>query len=173
VVAAWRALPAEYRTTLSRELAISGVPGQRYRASPMPFDAPAFLAVYAPQLVTHFHTTDPIAVLSFLAMIYEQARDIWPPSANGACVTLRLDQLRDLTVKQICDVYKAGDAWFLTKLAGGSEAAVERLPIFSRASVVRDCRMLAFWRVRADVDIPPESAQAFQDRRAPQPLLAF
>ena len=50
VAAQWASLSADYRATLAREMAISGVEGEQYSLSPQT-GGPAFLVYYSPALL--------------------------------------------------------------------------------------------------------------------------
>ena len=141
VVEAYRQLGEADRSTLARELALTGIVGQSYRASAFAERGPAFLIYYSPAFLRTVAKKHPLAALQMLAAIYRGARELWPgvPSESDSLVggalsrlqwrrqskvavtetegsvTVRIDQLKDMDVEKLREAHAHGDRWFVSR----------------------------------------------------------
>ena len=157
IVAAFNAIPAEDRTVLSHEMARTGVIGQGYKLSSPPAGGPSILVYYSPAFVRSLTPDTAVDALQLLAEIYRRSRALWPlephPPGGGNLhtVTVRIDQVRELTLSDIQSVYMFGDSWLLHR-RNKLEAVVERQSLDKTAEMLpnRDeVQLLKFWRLRA------------------------
>mmetsp|Transcript_55357 Transcript_55357/g.99392 ORF Transcript_55357/g.99392 Transcript_55357/m.99392 type:complete len:167 (+) Transcript_55357:3-503(+) len=121
-------LSEEDKDLLSREMAKTGCPGQRYADIEADDCAsgPAFLMYYAPALLQKFGDAKGASqALRRLVEVYKQARALWPEGSLQGHVTVRIDTIKDLSREQICDVLK-GSGLFLLVRHNDREAFVER-----------------------------------------------
>lgn len=111
----------------------------------------AFLVYYSPAFLRTVAKAEPLAALQFLAVIYRGSRALWPHDGNAgrvssvaagkgedrqsdaaagimreATVTVRIDQLKDLTADKIREGCKQGDRWYIAK-RNNVEAVVVRV----------------------------------------------
>jgi hypothetical protein len=103
--------------TLSAELARTGCAGQTFRRdSPGP-GGPAILVYYGPALMQKAGAIDPKGAMAVLADVLRKGRTLFPLSAgnDGETVTIRIDALKNLLVKEIFSPQGVGDIWLLKK----------------------------------------------------------
>jgi len=124
---------------------------------------PAFLIYYSPAFLRTALRTNGLAGLQMLADVYRQARALWPLTAEQAemSVTVRIDQIKELSPEVIMDGHAWGKAWVLVK-QNGQEALVQQHPLYSVAGRTlddlreqighTDARLLAFWWHDTDDD---------------------
>lgn len=98
------------------ELARTGVRGEAYERSPVPEGGPAFLVYYSPAFVRQADD-DARSALCALAAIYRAARRMWPLSAaaQGVTCTVRIDQLKGRSPKEIATLHTDGSCWLLRR----------------------------------------------------------
>lgn len=130
VRAAFGQLSSDDVSVLGFEMALSGVRGQAYEASPAS-GGPAFLVYYSPAFVRQF-AQDMRAALRALAEVYRAARKAYPLSEGdqaSTSVTVRIDQLKACAAfEDIPAVHDDGCCWVLVAKSS-KEALVERHPI--------------------------------------------
>eukprot|EP00326_Haptolina_ericina_P043239 CAMPEP_0181257476 /NCGR_PEP_ID=MMETSP1096-20121128/50265_1 /TAXON_ID=156174 ORGANISM="Chrysochromulina ericina, Strain CCMP281" /NCGR_SAMPLE_ID=MMETSP1096 /ASSEMBLY_ACC=CAM_ASM_000453 /LENGTH=613 /DNA_ID=CAMNT_0023355797 /DNA_START=93 /DNA_END=1934 /DNA_ORIENTATION=- len=127
---AFRGLSQEDKQVLSEEMARTGAANQDYnRSTPKTPGGPAFLIYYSPAFVRKLTPDSTENALALLAEVYRRARRLWPldPNANTT-VTVRIDQIKELTLQEIQAVYAVGDSWLLSR-RNDLEAVVERHPL--------------------------------------------
>jgi hypothetical protein len=135
VLQAWEHLASEDKQVLSEEMARTGFADQLYERSPSSTaDGPAFLVYYSPQVLRTLTPETAPEALTLLAEVYRRARELWPlaplpldpgEDADGVrTVTIRVDQLKKLSIEQIRQVYANGQTWLLCK-RNAREAVVE------------------------------------------------
>ncbi|KAL3903448.1 MAG: hypothetical protein SGPRY_011671, partial [Prymnesium sp.] len=127
---AFMRLRREDREVLSDEMARTGAADQRYSCSQPKVDGgPAFLVYYSPAFVRKLAPKDTGPALALLAEIYRCARKLWPLEEDmSGTVTVRIDQVKELTLQEIQSVYGSGDSWLLSR-RNDKEAVVERHPL--------------------------------------------
>lgn len=133
ILQAWPCLPEEDRGVLCRELSQTGCAGQAYSAGLVPADVrespcgPALLIYYGPAFLQSLGSDDPKLRLGVLAEVYRKSRVLWPLSAEeaGAWVTVRIDVIKAMGVREIQGVAKEGDRWVIAR-RNRTEAFVER-----------------------------------------------
>ena len=104
------------------------------------FNGPAFLVYYSPAFIrTACSKDEPLTSLKILAEVYRGARRLWPGAGGGvgananlfsfarppasnrnapsadATVTVRIDQLKDLSPEDIRKAHANGDRWYISK----------------------------------------------------------
>ena len=104
----------------------TGSAEQDYESSlPSVHGGPAFLVYYSPAFVRKLAPADTTAALTLLAEIYRRARKLWPlEDAASSTVTVRIDQIKELSLQEIQAVYGVGDSWLLSR-RNDKEAVVE------------------------------------------------
>jgi hypothetical protein len=155
VAAAFSQLDEHDRQTLSHEMALTGIAGQTYAAtgSSGHQHGPSFLVYYSPAFVRLAARHETVAGLRILAMIYREARSLWPATKeqHGVSVTIRIDQIKERTPELIMDGHQWGECWQLVK-RNELEGVVEQHPIYAynelpEAHRAFSRRLLAFWRL--------------------------
>jgi len=135
ILQAWEHLGPEDQQVLCDEMSRTGFADQLYERSPSSSaDGPAFLIYYSPQLLRTLAPDTALEALNLLAEIYRRARELWPlePVPLGAdegsddlrTVTIRVDQLKKLSMEHIRQVYANNNSWLLCK-RNAREAVVE------------------------------------------------
>lgn len=122
-------LGTEDRTILSKELCLTGIKGQTYQAGGVS-EGPAFLVYYSPAFLRNVAKAEPLAALQILATVYRGARELWPCAYRGAMtlrrssldgsiddgtVTVRIDQLKDMTLEKLREAHLDGDRWYICR----------------------------------------------------------
>ena len=81
---------------------------------------------------------EAVEALRLLAEVYRRARRLWPLNAKseGQSVTVRIDQIKELSLPEIQAIYADGDSWLLSK-RNNREAVVERHPLDDMAELMR------------------------------------
>eukprot|EP00434_Breviolum_minutum_P006582 symbB.v1.2.005810.t1/scaffold342.1/size227955/3 len=106
VLRQFRLLPKSDANILSKELAITGCPGQHFNCDDMRESrGPALLVYYAPALMQKAGRKDPFGALRILAEVLRQARALWPLNDTDAekTVLVRIDVLKELEVSDILE----------------------------------------------------------------------
>mmetsp|Transcript_22047 Transcript_22047/g.52227 ORF Transcript_22047/g.52227 Transcript_22047/m.52227 type:complete len:706 (-) Transcript_22047:132-2249(-) len=134
VVEAFHALSDDDRATLATEMAITGIDGQTYTASPSK-GGPAFLVYYSPAFLRQ-SVSNALAGLRVLAGVYRAARELFPLSADhGGCVIVHIDQLKaEGDIESLCATAGIGNLWMLVR-KGEREAVAERYALFDNVSL--------------------------------------
>jgi len=134
VVEAFHALSDDDRATLATEMAITGIDGQTYTASPA-VGGPAFLVYYSPAFLRQ-SVSNALAALRVLAGVYRAARELFPLSADhGGCVIVHIDQLKaEGDIESLCATAGIGNLWMLVR-KGEREAVAERYALFDNVSL--------------------------------------
>jgi len=137
------------REVLSDEMARTGCADQEYVTSqPKVRGGPAFLVYYSPAFIRKLTPTDTLPALALLAEIYRRARKLWPLEEGGSgTVTVRIDQIKELSLQEIQSVYSAGDSWLLSR-RNDKEAVVERHPLDYMGELLKQgyaTVVLKFW----------------------------
>jgi len=129
VVRAFDSLPEEDKEVLSTEMSMVDVWNQSWSRETSEYRGPAVLVYYAPALMQKAGKQDPRGALMLLADVFRQARALWPLSeASGShWVSVRVDQLKELTVKEIRES-NPSKVWTVTKLTS-REGAVQRMSL--------------------------------------------
>lgn len=102
----FRLLPKSDANILSKELAITGCPGQHFTCDDLRESrGPALLVYYAPALMQKAGRQDPLGALRILAEVLRQARTLWPLNESDAekTVLVRIDILKELEVADILE----------------------------------------------------------------------
>mmetsp|Transcript_58618 Transcript_58618/g.96766 ORF Transcript_58618/g.96766 Transcript_58618/m.96766 type:complete len:993 (-) Transcript_58618:255-3233(-) len=152
---AWGELSHIDRSTLSNEMARTGIEGQVFEHGPAfkQVEGPSFLVYYSPALIRNLVPAAALEALRVLAEIYRRARDLWPlePSiGNGHSVTVRVDKIKELKLSAIVQVFKQGESWMLCR-KNNNEAVVE---LHSVADMMEfgaqgiPTKPLKFWQVQ-------------------------
>ena len=151
MVSAFAALKEEDRQILCDEMARTGAEGQKYARTPQnhKVGGPAFLVYYSPAFVRALAPAEAVEALRLLAEVYRRARRLWPLNAKseGQSVTVRIDQIKELSLPEIQAIYADGDSWLLSK-RNNREAVVERHPLDDMAELMRSgvsVAVLKFW----------------------------
>jgi len=119
--------PAD-RAVLAAEMARTGLPGQHYSRGPPRRGGPAFLVYYSPALVRTLVPKETPDMYRILAEVYRRARELFPAQddfAPNQTVSIRVDQLKEHSAKEIYAVHDHEDTWVLVK-RNDLEAVVER-----------------------------------------------
>lgn len=153
IQAAFRALHPDDRQVLADEMARTGAVNQEYvRGSPLMTGGPAFLVYYSPAMIRKLAPGSVDSALMLLAEIYRRARKLWPLEADGfSTVTVRIDQIKELSLQEIQSAYSVGDSWLLSK-RNDKEAVVERHPLDYMGELLAqgyDTTVLKFWNNEA------------------------
>jgi hypothetical protein len=129
VVSAFDSLPEEDKEVLSTEMSMVDIWNQSWSREKSEYRGPAILVYYAPALMQKAGKQDPRGALMLLADVFRQARALWPVSeaAGSWWVSVRVDQLKELTVKEIRES-NPSKVWTLTKLTS-REGAVQRMSL--------------------------------------------
>lgn len=130
VLEAFRALPREDHALLSDEMARSGIAEQAFARAPQfrQVAGPAFLVYYSPAFLRNLSPHHSFAALRILAEVYRRARQLWrltPTTDNAHTVTVRIDQLKELSLSDIMSAFAQGETWLLCR-KNSLEAVVER-----------------------------------------------
>jgi len=170
VVHAFERLVDDDKRVLCDEMSRTGFPDQFYERSPSRTPGgPSILVYYSPQLLRALtpHTTHQALIT--LAEIYRRTRQLWPLRpleglpGEVRTVTIRVDQLKELSIDDIRAVYASGDSWLLCK-RNTQEGVVECRPIESVTELVAQgssVAVLELWRRRSIYDaLGPEDAAA-------------
>ncbi|CAK9065452.1 unnamed protein product, partial [Durusdinium trenchii] len=102
----FKQLPKSDANILTKELAITGCPGQSYSCDDSrEVRGPAILVYYAPALMQKAGRKNPYGALRILAEVFRQARALWPLSDSDAekTVLLRIDVLKELETADIME----------------------------------------------------------------------
>eukprot|EP00440_Ansanella_granifera_P066560 gb/GFBE01072188.1/.p1 GENE.gb/GFBE01072188.1/~~gb/GFBE01072188.1/.p1 ORF type:complete len:957 (+),score=177.15 gb/GFBE01072188.1/:1-2871(+) len=126
-------VPPEDKEVLSLEMARTGCAGQSYSSDLVPPEllkrpaGPAFLIYYGPAFLQAIGSDSIGQRLRMLAEVYRCARELWPesPSQMAACVYVRIDTIKGLSLTDIKSVMMKGELWLIAK-HNESEAFVER-----------------------------------------------
>ena len=161
IAAAFHELGPDDRKVLSEEMARTGIHGQSYKKSgnERKPGGPAILVYYSPAFVRSLAMADkPLAALRLLAEVYRRARVLWPLTsldASGTAgalqknnVTVRIDQIKGLSLEEIHSVYASGNSWLILK-RNEQEAIVECHTIDFMAELLQQgtrCAVLKFYR---------------------------
>jgi len=162
VVEAFRRMHDDDRRILSEEMARTGAAEQEYgRSKVKKKGGPAILVYYSPAFMRSLTPRDADEALRLLAEVYRRSRTLWPlmpASTTGAgavgsssTVTVRIDQIKELKLDEIQNVYGAGESWLLAK-RNDLEAVVERHPLDHMSELLKkgvDVTVLNFWRGEA------------------------
>jgi len=150
ITKAFAALNEDDRKVLADEMARTGISEQRYAHScPQKIGGPVFLVYYSPSFIRNLapHTAGPALVM--LAEVYRRSRKLWPLRVSfDDWVTVRIDQIKELSLTQIQAVYSQGESWLLYK-RNEREAVVERHDIDFMTDLVSQgvpCTILKFYR---------------------------
>jgi len=129
IVRAFDALPEEDMEVLSTEMSMVDIWKQSWSRERSEFRGPAILVYYAPALMQKAGKQDPHGALLLLADVFRQARALWPLSeaAGNWWVSVRVDQLKELTVREIRES-NPSKVWAVTKLTS-REGAVQRMSL--------------------------------------------
>ena len=129
------ALRADLRGVLEREMRLTGCVGQAYArgdgsSDPDVRGGPAILVYYAPAFLRSALSERPRGALAILAEVYRAARSLYPLSEASAAthVTVRVDQLKELSVAKITSLFATGECWVLLRQSD-RDAVVERRPL--------------------------------------------
>ena len=125
-------LTDEDRGVLSVEMALTAIADQSFQAAPTLSGGPAFLVYYSPAFLRTAAAGDAVGAMRILSEVYRQARAMWPrvSADGGKTVTVRIDQLKDLSVRSIEHVYSEGHCWMLVK-RNAVEAVVEEHALYA------------------------------------------
>mmetsp|Transcript_22896 Transcript_22896/g.70108 ORF Transcript_22896/g.70108 Transcript_22896/m.70108 type:complete len:779 (-) Transcript_22896:220-2556(-) len=163
---AWELLVPDDKRVLCEEMARTGFPNQIYTRSPSRrLEGPAILVYYSPHLIRMLTPCSALEALVILAEIYRRARELWPLTSIQAdddetndaplnTVTIRVDQIKELTVEMIRAVYANGDSWLLCK-RNKLEAVVECHAIDYISELTNQgsaAAVLKLWRRRGGMD---------------------
>ena len=134
VVEAFHSLSDDDRATLATEMAITGIDGQTYTASPTK-GGPAFLVYYSPAFLRQ-SASNALAGLRVLAGVYRAARELYPLSDDHCgCVIVHIDQLKaEGNIESLCATAGIGNLWMLVR-KGEREAVAERYALFDNVSL--------------------------------------
>jgi hypothetical protein len=194
LLAAFNELSSDDKRVLAEEMARTGIAGQAYARHPPDSSGdkgkhsaslrhehsagaglgfgPAILVYYSPAFVRALASADkPVSALRLLAEVYRRARVLWPlepydaTSNDRNSVTVRVDQIKGLTLEQIHNVYATGNSWLVYK-RNEQEAIVECHTIDFMADLLQQgtrCAVLKFYNKRRKpkvADAAPGAAQA-------------
>merc|ERR1711879_178186 len=89
---------------------------------------PAILVYYGPALIQKAGAMDPRGAIIILAGIFKKGRELFPLESgkDGETVTVRIDALKNLQVKEIMNPQNVGDVWLLSK-SSSVDAQVEKV----------------------------------------------
>lgn len=120
-----------------------------------PLLGPAILVYYSPAFVRGLTPGHAVHMLRLLAEVYRRARKLWPLQPikadnvkGGHTVTVRIDQIKELSLVEIQCVYAEGNSWLLYK-RNDLEAVVECHPLEFMTELLsagQPCVVLKFWR---------------------------
>ena len=142
VVEAFRRLHDDDRRILAEEMARTGATDQEYaRSKARKKGGPAILVYYSPAFVRSLSPRDADEALRLLAEVYRRSRILWPlmpasengsdgssSSSSSSTVMVRIDQIKELRLDEVQNVYGCGESWLLAK-KNDLEAVVERHPL--------------------------------------------
>uniref|UniRef100_A0A7S4BGV2 Uncharacterized protein n=1 Tax=Chrysotila carterae TaxID=13221 RepID=A0A7S4BGV2_CHRCT len=164
--AQWRVLPEEHKSTLSREMALTGA-ADTYSISAQS-GGPAFLVYYSPAFLRACLQERPNAALPILSEVYAAGRDLFPLSAKASCmsVTLFIDKLKSCTADRIAAAHAEGYCWLLVK-HNSHEAVVEQHPLDALPQLLlergSECRLLRLWSTNWPPVASPEAVDCHED----------
>lgn len=159
VYSAFAQLNSEDRRTLGEEMAMTGINGQSFRSQTdrLPNCGPAILMYYSPAFLRNLASDGKhLAALQMIAEIYRRTRSLWPlrplegTDTSRNTVTVRIDQIKGLSLEAILDVYMHGNSWLVYK-RNEQEAVVECHTINFMADLLQQgtaCAVLKFYRKR-------------------------
>ena len=169
VLQAWELLVPEDKKVLCEEMGRTGFADQLFERSPSRrLGGPAILVYYSPHLLRKLLPDSALEALIMLAEIYRRARLLWPLEAllddddedeESRTVTIRVDQIKELSIDEIRAVYANGDSWLLCK-RNTQEAVVECHPIDYLSVLVSQgaaAVVLKLWRRRGILDTSCDS----------------
>ena len=135
VVEAFHSLSDDDRATLATEMAMTGIDGQTYTASPTNDGGPAFLVYYSPAFLRQ-SVSNALAGLRVLAVVYRAARELFPLSADHVgCVTVYIDQLKaEADIESLCATAGIGNLWMLVR-EGEREAVAKKYVLLHNISL--------------------------------------
>jgi hypothetical protein len=138
VVEAFHLLSGDDRATLATEMAMTGIDGQAYTASPTNGGGPAFLVYYSPAFLRQ-SVSNALAGLRVLAVVYRAARELFPLSADHVgCVTVHIDQLKadsaEGGIEILCATAGIGNLWMLVR-KGEREAVAEQYALLDNITL--------------------------------------
>jgi len=150
LVDAFGRLSREDKQTLADEMSRTGDAEQSYdRSTPSAPGGPALLIYYSPAFIRTLCPESAPEALHMLAEVYRRSRLLWPLSEAAASqtVTVRIDQIKELSAESIRAVYATGESWLLTK-RNDLEAVVEKHPLDSASDLLKAgvcVEVLRFW----------------------------
>lgn len=123
IVRAYDALDESDVEVLNFEMALTGCLSQNYSPDLCPTEAvnqpcgPAFLVYYGPAFLQNLGADPPAERLSLLAEVYRCARVLWPAtvSKTASTVTIRIDTIKALSLKDMRRATMHGDMWLMVK----------------------------------------------------------
>ena len=135
-VEAFHSLSDDDRATLATEMAMTGIDGQTYTASPTNGGGPAFLVYYSPAFLRQ-SVSNALAGLRVLAVVYRAARELFPLSADHVgCVTVHIDQLKaEADIESLCATAGIGNLWMLVR-EGEREAVAKKYVLLDNISLM-------------------------------------
>jgi len=150
ILDAFECISADDRACLSEEMARTGCADQKFsRSTCRQQGGPAILVYYSPAFIRSLIPAETLDALRLLAEVYRRSRALWPLSPSGNyTVTVRVDQIKELSLADIQSVYADGESWLLAK-RNDLEAVVERHPLDYMSELMTrgvHVRLLKFWR---------------------------
>eukprot|EP00316_Scyphosphaera_apsteinii_P020115 CAMPEP_0119311246 /NCGR_PEP_ID=MMETSP1333-20130426/21991_1 /TAXON_ID=418940 /ORGANISM="Scyphosphaera apsteinii, Strain RCC1455" /LENGTH=638 /DNA_ID=CAMNT_0007315581 /DNA_START=165 /DNA_END=2081 /DNA_ORIENTATION=+ len=130
IVAGYSQASAADRAVLAEEMGRSGLPGQYYQRGCKRRGGPALLVYYSPAFMRSLVPLETPEALRMLAEVYRRARQLYPLRDDfGPCqtVSIRIDQLKEISAKEIVAAYENDEIWVLAK-RNELEAVAERRP---------------------------------------------
>jgi len=118
------------RAVLAAEMARTGLPGQYYSRGQPRRGGPAFLVYYSPAFVRTQVPSETDEMYRILAEVYRRSREMFPLKddfAPNQSVSIRIDQIKEHSAKEIRAVHNHEDTWVLVK-RNELEAVIERRP---------------------------------------------
>merc|ERR1719440_652688 len=108
------------KNILSTEMSFTGCMGQSYSSNIAPVQdavGPGVLIYYGPAFLQALGNDSPVQRLQILAALYRGARELWPAkvASVGQTVTIRIDTIKALSVREILDVNKRAQIWLMIK----------------------------------------------------------
>lgn len=151
--AALHLLGKEARASLSLELALTGVAGERYSSRPDAVGGPAFLLYYSPAYLRNCCAVDSLeealAALTTLQLVYSAARALWPREEGNESsnVTILIDSLQSCLVANVLDAHTHGLCFVLQRTSDVDGKVIkvnlEALPAVLSTNLAR---VLPLWR---------------------------
>ena len=150
---AFHALPAPDRALLAAEMALTGIAGTPYAATPGARGGPAFLVYYSPHFVRAEAKDNELVALRMLAEVYRAARCLWPrtddAAASATTVTVHIGEMKNLRTGAIQDVFGEGDVWLLKRVSDKeavvTRASLEEMDVAGGGAPGTDFLPLRFW----------------------------